>query len=76
MIDQSKPNPRTAARWPVGCRVSVICSGWTGTIERVLGVTSGSGVVRVKWDEGVGNCFTPESSAIPNPDMNLRKIEE
>jgi DnaJ-class molecular chaperone len=66
-----RANPKTAARWPEGTRV-VTSAEWRGTIIRVLAATSGSGAVRVKWDNPRFGC---ESSVISNPDLNLRKLD-
>lgn len=71
-------NPKTARKWPVGTKIKVTQSGWTGKIERVLPATSGSGAVRIRWDEEsrAKNKFAPETSVISNPSLVLEKIED
>jgi hypothetical protein len=77
-MDQSKPNPKTAKAWPVGSRVRATTSGWTGEVVSVSGITSGSGLVSVRWDQDnpgwQANPFAAEESRVPNPSLVLERI--
>lgn len=65
-------------RFPVGTRVEAV-SGWTGTVVKVLPITSGSGAVRVEWDQDnelwERNPFAETVSVVSNPDLVLKILE-